>query len=164
MKLKWTLPVLLLSCAAVNTRATESESSCKSVHASLREQQATAGCPSTFCATGEIDGNHGLNGTTRFVLDSSAPAPATAPIVSRSYSGIFEIVAADGTLTLRETGINTPRPAGGRMLSSVAPVINGTGRFAGATGTIFFNGINPTPGVFQTDVSGELCLVQASDR
>ena len=50
------------------------------------------------------------------------------------------------------------------MLSSVAPVINGTGRFAGATGTIFFNGINPTPGVFQTDVSGELCLVQASDR
>jgi hypothetical protein len=131
---------------------------CKSIHATLGEQQVREVCPSTFCATGTLDGNHGVNGPTHFVLDSSAPAPSTAPVVSVAYSGLFEIAAPDGSLTLRETGVNTPRPGGGRNIAGVASVVSGSGRFAGATGTIFFNGINVIPGVFSTDVSGELCF------
>lgn len=80
------------------------------------------------------------------------------PVVTVAYSGLFEITALDGSLTLRKTGVNTPQSGGGRNIASVASVVSGSGRFAGVTGTVFFNGINVTPGIFSTEVTGELCF------
>jgi hypothetical protein len=139
---------------------------CRTIRATLEETQISEGCtiPSGVCVAGVIDGNGGLNGTTLFFLNSSAAGPATALARTVSYSGVFTITTDHGTLSLRETGINGPKTGGGRTFASVASVITGTDRFAGATGTLFFTGINVVPLEFRTQMSGELCLTGVRDQ
>lgn len=156
----------VIAALPVTADAGGDDAACKQIRATLDEHQFTQGCtsPRGVCIAGTIDGNRGLRGTTLFVLDSSAGGPTTALTPTVSYSGVFEITTGEGLLTLRETGVNGPKTGGGRTLASVASVLSGTGRYAGATGTLYFTGTNVVPGQFTTRMSGDLCLVEREDE
>jgi hypothetical protein len=137
---------------------------CKPVKAHAISFLTTTGCtsPIGLCDTGTISGNLGLNGAIEFfTVDSTAPGPSTAPNPSTtlSYSGILEITTNHGTLITRDTGVfdtSTGTSTGG-FSSAFATVIDGTGKYHGASGYLFFAG-KPVNGHFETPISGELCL------
>jgi hypothetical protein len=108
---------------------------------------------------GTIVGNFGLTGTVVFAGDSSTPPPATAPPGSSVFSGILTITTnRHGTLRLRETGMFSSRTGNplGPVLSSWGDFLDGTDRYQGLSGDLFFIG-ERIDGVFLVDVSGELC-------
>ena len=69
--------------------------SCKAIHADLVEAQSTTSCKPghPVCFLGEVDGNHGLRGTTYFRGEQGALFPPAAPTF-RSYVGTFELLRA----------------------------------------------------------------------
>jgi len=152
------MALALLSVA--NVAAAQNGPTCKAVHADLVEDFSTQGCepPSTACFLGEVDGNHGLRGTTRFDSDSGAAGPPTSPGFI-SYSGKFEYFTERGTLIMRETGL--AHPANGSQDDGVTAafqrIVDATGEFAGATGYFFVTGFN-IGGHVVTKVTGTLCL------
>ena len=158
----WTggLTLALLSVASVAAAQDGPNGpKCKAVHADLIEDFSTVGCepPSTACFLGEVDGNHGLRGTTRFDSDSGAGGPSTSPGFI-SYSGKFEYFTEHGTLIMRETGL--AHPANGSQDDGVTAafqrVVEGTDDFAGATGYFFVTGFN-IGGHVVTKLTGTLC-------
>lgn len=159
------LASLLAIClaAALPATAAANDPVCKTIHADLVEVRTTEGCNPglSSCFLGEVDGNHGLRGTTHFRGDSSAAGPATGLPGFISYSGPFQYRTATGNLDMRETGI-TNTLAGvlqsGRV-TAYQQVVDGSGEFAGATGFLFVSGQN-VGGVITTRISGELCLLQ----
>lgn len=136
---------------------------CKRIYAQVVSSLTTTGCTSPIghCTEGEIEGNHGLNGTTSFIGESAAAGPNTAPDPEDtiSYSGVREITTAKGTLTTLNTGVfdTSTGPAPGGFFSSFDVVTGGTGKFQGATGDLFETG-KLIAGQFVTAVTGELCL------
>jgi len=133
---------------------------CFRVHADLVEDFSTVGCepPSTACFLGEVDGNQGLRGTTRFDSDAGAAGPSTSPGFV-SYSGIFEYFTERGTLVARETGVvNTTqgKPESGAV-TAFQKITDATGEMSGATGYFFVSGFNIGNHVV-TKVTGRLCL------
>lgn len=132
---------------------------CKAVHADLVEDFSTTGCepPSAACFLGEVDGNQGLRGTTRFDADSGATGPSTSPGFI-SYSGKFEYFTDRGTLIMRETGIAHPAPGQDNgVTAAFQRIVDATGELAGATGYFFVSGFNVN-GHVVTKVTGTLCL------
>jgi hypothetical protein len=132
---------------------------CKAVHADLVEDRATVGCKPehSFCFLGEVDGNHGLRGTTYFRGDSSGSRPPTSPDFV-SYSGVFEYTTSRGMLVARETGVvNTTsgNPDSG-ALTAFQKIIDATGEFAGVTGHFFVSGFNVNNHIV-TKVTGQIC-------
>ncbi|MEP6496015.1 MAG: hypothetical protein ABJF01_25265 [bacterium] len=139
-----------------------SDKKCKKLEAQIIAVPLTTGCTSAFglCTAGTIDGNQGLHGTTRFVADGITPSPATAPDgpATIAYSGVIHIVTQNGTLDVRDTGVfdtATGTPTGG-LFVSFDRIDGGTGRFAGATGTLLIGG-RTVEGRLVADVTGELC-------
>jgi hypothetical protein len=133
---------------------------CKAIHADLVEALSTTGCKPghTSCFLGEVDGNHGLRGTTYFKGEASALFPAGAPTF-RSYVGDFEYTTARGTLIMREMGLSepssNPTPQGGPV-NAFQRIVGGTDDFAEATGYLFVSGFNRS-GHVVTFVNGEIC-------
>jgi hypothetical protein len=134
--------------------------SCKAIHADLVEAQSTTSCKPghPVCFLGEVDGNHGLRGTTYFRGEQGALFPPTAPTF-RSYVGTFEYTTSSGTLTMREMGMTEPpnasNPESG-VVNAFQRIVSGTGEFAGATGYLFVSGFNRNQQVVTT-VRGEIC-------
>ncbi len=129
------------------------------MHADLIEDGVTAGCKPghASCFLGEVDGNHGLRGTTYFRSDSGAAGPATSPEFI-SYSGIFEYSTDRGMLVTRETGVFNPTvggPASGAV-TAYQQILDATGDFTGVTGYFFVSGFSRNQHVV-TRVSGQLC-------
>jgi hypothetical protein len=150
---------IAIGCAALVTPA--SANKCKNIKALIVDSSAPDGCTSRFgfCAAGTVQGNHGLNGTTYFVLDGVSSPPDTAPGWGVT-SGVLVYTTPDGTLTVRETGVGklTGHPSNG-YLTSIEEVLSGTGRFAGATG-FFYNNATDVNSVFYSNISGQLCLAK----
>lgn len=148
---------LMLALVAVSlTVACAHAGQCKKIHADLDEIQSSQGCNPglTSCFLGEVDGNHGLRGTTHFAADSAVQtSPATSPNFL-IYSGPFEYRTARGTITARETGATTRGPEG--VVTAYQQIVSGTGVFAGATGYFFVSG-HKTGGTVDTFVNGEIC-------
>jgi hypothetical protein len=142
---------LLLGCVAAPAVA----GSCKKIHADLIEVSATEGCNPglSSCFLGEVDGNHGLRGTTHFAADSARAGPATSPSFI-SYSGSFEYRTASGTLTMRETGVTTNGSEG--VVTAYQEIVHGSGLYAGASGHLFVSG-HKSGGMIDTFVKGEIC-------
>ena len=138
---------------------------CKAVHADLVEAQSTTSCKPghPVCFLGEVDGNHGLRGTTYFRGEQGALFPPAAPTF-RSYVGTFEYTTPSGTLTMREMGLTEPpnasNPESG-VVNAFQRIVSGTGEFAGATGYLFVSGFNRNQQVVTT-VRGELCTPVAA--
>lgn len=134
---------------------------CKPFHAEVMDTRATP-CPTFFCTTGTIDGNHGLNGTIDAVLDSYALGPSTTPEPSRtiSFSSQSVTTTVHGSLTARETGISSTGAVNPsrRFFAGFGEFIAGTGEYAGATGRLMFAG-RLIDGINITDTMvGEICL------
>jgi hypothetical protein len=151
--------LVVLSVASVVVAYPSSAKNCRAVHATIVDASAPEGCTSVFnfCAAGTVEGNRGLNGTTYFVLDGVTAPPTTAPGFSVT-SGVLVYTTNVGTLTVRETGVSkvTGHPSNG-VLTSIQEIISGTGKFSGATGTLYNNAtdINST---FHSTIRGTLCL------
>ena len=134
---------------------------CKEVHADLVEVQSTTQCKPghPVCFLGEVDGNHGLRGTTYFRGEQGALFPPSAPTF-RSYVGSFEYTTASGTLTMREMGLTEPpvatNPESG-VVNAFQRIVSGTGEFEGATGYLFVSGFNRNQRVVTT-AHGEICV------
>jgi hypothetical protein len=133
--------------------------SCKAVHADLVEVRSTVDCKpgDTVCFLGEVDGNHGLRGTTYFKGLQGALFPPLAPTF-RSYVGAFEYTTATGTLTMKEMGLSDPPtqdPESG-VVAAYQKIVEGTGEFAGATGYLFVTGFNRNQRIVTT-VHGQIC-------
>ena len=140
---------LCLATLSTHTHAGE----CKSIQADMVELRVTQGCDAgeTACFLGEVDGNHGLRGTTHFSADAIGdPLPTSTG--SLPYSGAFQYRLPTGTISMRETGMNVPG-----MVAAHQRVVEGTGEYAGATGDFFVHGTR-VPGIVTTSVHGTLCL------
>ena len=153
MNVKPVLLVLLVASASIALPSHAGD--CKKIHASLDEIESTQGCNAGLasCFLGEVDGNHGLRGTTHFAADSARAGPATSPTFV-SYSGPFEYRTGRGNITVRETGVTTSGPEG--VVTAYQQIVSGTGDFADATGYFFVSG-HKTGGTIDTFVNGEIC-------
>ncbi len=138
---------------------------CKPVHADLIEVQSTTQCKPghPVCFLGEVDGNHGLRGTTYFRGEQGALFPPSAPTF-RSYVGTFEYTTPSGTLTMKEMGLTEPpnpsNPESG-VVNAFQRIVAGTGEFEGATGYFFVSGFNRNQRVVTT-LHGEICMPSAA--
>lgn len=130
---------------------------CKKIQATIVDAQVTEGCtsPNRFCAAGTVKGNHGLNGTTYFVMDGAVRGPATAP-GSLATSGILVYTTDRGTLTVRESGLSGLRESGQGYFTAFQEVLEGTGEYEGATGHLWVLG-TARPTDFDSEVRGVLC-------
>lgn len=144
------LTLALLLCAVVPTGATPARANCKAVEA--RQRVALTGPTTT---AGVITNNGLLKGTTAFTF-TTGPTPTAEPAVS-FYAGDLTITTDRGTLTTRDVGLlDTARG----VFTDVGRVTGGTGVFAGATGTLFFNGTTADGATFAVAIAGELCLAR----
>jgi hypothetical protein len=141
-------------------RPTAARSRCHRLNgsATLRASVVVTGCasPVGLCTAGEVHGDPVLTGTTAFVADGLAPAagmPAVERPTTLSYSGLLTITTCEGTLTARDTGI-FDTAAG--LFASRDVVVGGTGRFAGASGHLFFQGTGTSS--LDSDADGEICF------
>lgn len=127
---------------------------CKPVHADLVEHRSTEGCKPSHpsCFLGEVDGNHGLRGTTYFRADSVTAPIQTSPAFV-GYSGVFEYVTDRGSLIARESGVSSPAQ---NVVTAYQRITDATGDFLGATGYFFVSGSNNGQQVV-TKVTGEVC-------
>ena len=147
--------------AAASLAAQSAQPNCKRIHADLVENRSTTACRPghAVCFLGDVDGNHGLRGTTYFHADSSAAGPGTGLPGFISYSGSFEYATPDGTLVTRETGVSnqsTGQPESGAV-TAYQKILNATGALAGATGHFFVSGFS-TNGRVVTEITGEICF------
>jgi len=155
-----TIPVVIALCGASAGARQAAPSTCKQVHADLVEVRSTDACKPghAVCFLGEVDGNHGLRGTTYFRGEQGALFPPSAPTF-RSYVGTFEYTTATGTLTMREMGLTEPpdpnNPESG-VVNAFQRIVAGTGEFTGATGYLFVSGFNRNQRILTT-VHGEIC-------
>jgi hypothetical protein len=145
--------------ASAQAQDTPAAQSCKAVHADLVEVRSTVGCKPehSFCFLGEVDGNHGLRGTTYFKGEQGALFPPSAPTF-RSYVGSFEYITPSGTLTMREMGLTDPptdNPESG-VVMAYQKIVGATGEFAGASGYLFVTGLNRNQRIVTT-ITGEIC-------
>jgi hypothetical protein len=147
------LPLFLIASMASPALADE----CKKIHATIIDAQVTEGCtsPNIVCAAGTVEGNHGLNGTTYFVMDGAVRGPATAP-GSVATSGILVYTTDRGTLTVRESGLSGLRESGKGYFTAFQEVLAGTGDYEGATGHLWVLG-QVLATHFDSEVRGVLC-------
>jgi hypothetical protein len=155
-----TMAVFGMVAIAAGAQEAPAPHSCKAVHADLVEVRSTVGCKPehSFCFLGEVDGNHGLRGTTYFKGEQGALFPPAAPTF-RSYVGSFEYITATGTLTIREMGLTDPptdNPESG-VVMAYQKIVEGTGDFSGAVGYLFVSGFNRNQRIV-TSVTGQICL------
>ena len=128
--------------------------SCKSVHAVMTESRSTTECRPghSSCFLGEVDGNHGLRGTTYFRADSVGTPPPASPTFT-PYAGAFEYTTSRGVITTRETGVSSGTEG---HVTAFQRITSATGEFAGVTGFFYVSG-RVGGGQVVTKVSGELC-------
>jgi hypothetical protein len=128
--------------------------SCKPVHARMTESRSTTECQPghTACFLGEVDGNHGLRGTTYFHADSAGTPPPTSTAFT-PYSGVFEYTTSRGVITTRETGVSSGTEG---HVTAFQRITSATGEYAGLTGFFYVHG-TLGGGQVETTVSGELC-------
>lgn len=146
----------VLSVGALLLAPAAGASECKEVHGVLVEHPSTEGClnPARSCFLGEVDANHGLQGSTHFQGQESRAAPPGSPGWF-SYNGTFHYSLQGGTLVVRETGITGATG----FVTAHQQIVEGTGKFAGATGYLFVSGrwVDDDTRI-STKLSGEICL------
>jgi len=134
---------------------------CHQVRAKEHAVRVTEGCtsPVGFCVEGVISGGGWINGKTNATISGLAPSvglPGIEPETTLSAAGDRTIVTSHGTLNLRFTAVfDTARGE----FSELLRVTNGTGKFIGATGTLYLTGRLSADGIsIEGDVTGEVCL------
>ncbi len=146
--------------------ASGEDNPCKQVRAKEHAVRATEGCtsPVGFCVEGVITGGGWINGKTKATILGLAPSvglPGIEPETTLSVVGDRTMVTSHGTLTLRFTAVfDTVRGE----FSELLRVTDGTGRFLGATGTLYLTGRLKADGIsFEGDFTGVICLAGSAE-
>jgi hypothetical protein len=108
--------------------------------------------PVGVCTAGSVTSAN-LKGTTWFTALSSQPS---SPPGVNSYAGDLVITTADGTVTLRDSGLLNS--SSGKYIE-LQEVTSGTGAYLRTTGMLVSQGIATATG-FEGTLSGSLCEVQ----
>jgi hypothetical protein len=109
---------------------------------------------------GILRGAGPLNGSTALSIGELVPSAglSTVPSDTVSYRGVFEIATKWGTLTLQDVGIFDSDLASDGEFTSRGRVTDGTGRWEGATGILFFWGDTDENGAFTAEANGTVCV------
>ena len=163
--------ISLIACAvivcALNVTPVVAEDDggrCKQIRARFMNTIVTEGCtsPVGLCTAGESTGSRLLNGPntfTAFGLVPSAGLPGIVPETTVSFAGERVMRTERGTLTLSAVGVFDTAPTAMGEFDELETVIGGTGRFAGATGTLHLFGRSTADGSgFLGNIRGEICL------
>ena len=140
--------VLLAGCGGT-------DSTCVVVHAAITTAYSmTPSCtsPVGVCTAGNVTSAN-LKGTTWFTALSTQPS---SPPGVASYAGDLVITTADGTVTLRDSGLLNSNSG---HYVEVQEVTSGTGAYLTATGTLVSEGIATATG-FEGTLGGSFCEVQ----
>lgn len=98
-----------------------------------------------------------LNGTTAAHFDITGGAPPEL-----TFAGTVVFTARNGTLSVGIAG--TFNIATGAF-DATGAVTGGTGKFAGATGTLSFSGVEDfSTGSFTETITGQICLAEEDDE
>lgn len=139
---------------------------CHDVDADFTSELATEGCasPLGLCASGTIKHDELLRGPMSLVINDGAPSagmPQSEPPSVLSVSGERTLTPRrGGTLSAHVIGTGILDPATGsiRMFDEINLIAGGTGRFAGATGTLQVFGQATSPTTFAGEIRGTVCL------
>jgi hypothetical protein len=144
--------VVLISALALVSPARAVET-CHKVNAK-GEGRITSQTPTTATTESQIIGGGLLHGTTQATLAFTSFDPSTGVA---TFDGTLVLTTEQGTLTLSVfNGVFNTQTGEFHNDSAVA---NGTDRFDGATGSIFFHGFVFPDGHFVDDaLSGEVCV------
>lgn len=153
------LLITMVASAGLANQTVKTEtpiSDCISV--SLREQSKliTQGCdsPVGFCAGGTFKGNNGFKGSSFFSAISFNPIQ-NDPQGRQVVPGVSTYTTNDGSITISDVSVfDTARGT----FSGIGRIVQGTGRFAGATGDVFTAGRTLPDGSFINELNGEICL------
>ena len=104
---------------------------CKSIFAEEHSVLITTGCnsPVGFCAGGPFRGNHGFRGTS-FFSAISFDAIVNDPLGRQVVPGVSTYTTDDGAITISDVSVFDVARG---TFSGIGRIIQGTGRFAGAT-------------------------------
>jgi len=145
--------VLTLAIASSVTRAALADD-CRPIRTHI--ETGVAACDADFaspiglCTTGTIDSGP-LAGTTRFRALTFVPA-GNSPFVFH-YTGQLEITTRSGTVRINDFGVINMQAD---VFAELDKVTGGTGRFAGATGTLVSQG-TAVNGAFSGSLVGAIC-------
>jgi hypothetical protein len=130
---------------------------CKEIKATLATTLVTENCPSPvhLCAAGLITRDELISGRTFVSVLGVAPSiglPGIESPTSVSLAGQRSITTSHGTLFFRLiTVFDTLRGE----FAEIDRVTGGTGKFEGATGTLWLTGTGTT--VFEGKAAGQIC-------
>jgi hypothetical protein len=140
---------------------------CQQVRAKEHAVRVTESCtsPVGFCVEGVITGGGSINGKTKATILGLTPSvglPGIEPETTLSAAGDRTIETSHGTLTLRFTAVfDTVRGEFAELLR----VTEGTGKFLGATGTLYLTGRLGADGIsIEGDFTGEVCLAGSAKQ
>lgn len=150
--------ILALGLLAAASSQASADGRCIEARGEIVDQPTADNCPPDFtCIAGVVRLNHGIHGTSFFLLDSVAPGPSTAPGY-RSVNGRIVFTLDDGdTITASETAIsNQNLNAGTGHAGGVEDITGGTGRYAGASGFMYVDQ-HPDDHHFIAQIHGQIC-------
>ena len=132
------------------------QSECKSFFAEEHSALITSGCnsPVGFCAGGTFKGNHGFKGTSFFSAISFDPI-VNDPQGRQVVPGVSTYTTDDGSITISDVSVFDVSHG---TFSGIGRIVQGTGRFAGATGDIFTAGRLLADGSFINELTGDICV------
>ena len=153
--------ILLVLLASSASSLAQTPQLCKQINARLMTVAVDplvfwCTSPIDFCAEGTIAGDGLIQGTTQaVVLGLYAFPPAFEPATTLSFIGDRLIQTKQGDLVLRFMGAFDS--ARGEF-SELSRVVSGTGKFAGATGTLYLTGYSQSNNTeFFGDATGVIC-------
>ena len=139
---------------------------CWTVRAEMSATFVAEGCDSVvgMCTAGTVQGPL-LSGDTWFSAtglgggvmgEPSIVTPPAEPPSTWAYAGTLVIDTALGSLTLSDVGVFDTYGGG---FSEVDRVVDGSGFYAGAEGTLFIYGVGYEDGTgFDSSIRGHLCV------
>jgi len=143
--------LVVAGAPAASARATDDDDDCRRINADGVGQDLGGGNTTATISRGGI-----LNGTTAAHFDITGGTP---PVLT--FAGTVVFTTKKGTLTVGIAG--TFNIATGAF-NATGPITSGTGRFAGATGTLTFSGVEDfSTGAFTETITGRICLDEEDD-
>lgn len=158
----------LLAIALSPAATAQPPKTCKQINARMMTvafSDFPCASPISFCAGGVITGDGLIHGNTVATVLGMAPVTpggSPEPESTVSYVGDRVIETTHGDATLRFTGVfDTARGE----FSELSRVVEGTGRFENATGTVYITGRSNEPGnEFIGDIKGLICYDPGADE
>jgi len=143
---------------------------CWDVRGAITVSFSAGDCASVvgLCTQGVIDADGFLEGTTRYTAtgigggvagETSIVTPPAEPPSTWTYAGELLVTTALGTLRMNDVGVLDTAHG---LFTELDRVLDGTGLYEGATGTLYMFGTTyPDGSGFEGDVRGRLCLPTA---